>query len=97
MTDIRAICNVTEDQYAARQKELRAGLLSQVRRREELPHGLALYFDVSPEMREELDALVAFESKCCPSLSFAVSNSSTALRLEIGGIDPDTSFEAVDK
>jgi hypothetical protein len=92
MTDLRAICNLTDEQYAARQEELRAGLLTQARRREALSNGLALYFDASPEMREELDALVAFERKCCPSLGFTVSESPDALRLEIRGIDPDTNF-----
>ena len=97
MTDIRAICNLTDEQFAARQKELRAGLFAQARRREELSDGLALYFDASREMRWELEALVAFERKCCPSLDFLVSDSSEALRLEIRGIDPNTSFTAVDE
>ena len=94
MTDIRAICSLTDERFAARQEELRAGLFARAGRWEELSNGLAFYFDASPEMREELEALMAFERKCCPGLDLSVSDSSEALRLEILGIDPNTSFTA---
>ncbi len=89
MTDMRAICNLSDEQFAAREKELRGGLFAQAHGREELSNGLALCFDASPEVREELEALVTFERECCPSLSFSVLDAAGALRLEIRGIDAD--------
>lgn len=91
MTDIRAICNLTDEQYEARRSELREGLISRVRGREELSDGLALSFEPTPEMREELDAFVTFERECCPGLGFSLEDSSGTLRLEIRGIDPGAS------
>lgn len=94
MTDIRAICTLSDKEFAARRKELREGLLPQARGREELSDGLALFFDASPELREELEAFMAFERECCPGLGFSVRDASGALRLEIRGIDPRASIFA---
>lgn len=91
MTDIREICNLSDEQVAARRKELREGLMPLARGREHLADGLALLFDSSSEMREELEAFVAFERKCCPGLGFSVHDVPGSLRLEIHGIDPDAS------
>ncbi len=94
MTDIRTICNLSDKELAARRKELREGLLPQARGREDLSDGLALFFDASPELREELEAFVAFERECCPGLGFSVRDVSGALHLEIRGIDPRASIFA---
>ncbi len=94
MTDIRAICNLSDEELAARRKELREELVPQARGREELSDGLALLFDATPEMREDLDAFVVFERECCPGLDFSVRDAPGALRLEIRGIDPGASVFA---
>ncbi|MBW2292515.1 MAG: hypothetical protein JRG89_11040 [Deltaproteobacteria bacterium] len=91
MTSIRNNCNLSDEQYAARREELREGLMPLARGREHLSDGLALLFDSSAEMREKLEAFVAFERECCPGLGFSVHDAPRALRLEIHGIDPDAS------
>ena len=83
MTEIRAICNLSDEDLEARRAQLREGLVSKARGREELSDGLALRFDATPELREELDAFISFERKCCPGLDFSVRDESGALRLEI--------------
>lgn len=88
MSQIRAICNLSDEELEARREQLREGLLPRVRAREELSDGLALLFAAAPALRAELDAFVELERECCPGLRFAVSESAAGLRLEIGGIDP---------
>ena len=39
MTDVRSICNLDDQAFEARQKELREGLFRQIRGREELSDG----------------------------------------------------------
>ena len=95
MTDIRAICDLSDEDLEARRAQLREDLVPQVRGREELSDGLALFFDATPEMREELDAFIAFESECCPELGFSLRDASGALRLEIRGLDPIDLLEVV--
>ena len=94
MSDVRACCNLSDADFEARRTELHSKLLPLARGREELPDGLAVLFDATPRMREELDAFVAFERECCPGLDFSVQDRSGALRLEIHGIDPRASVFA---
>ena len=94
MTDIRAICNLSDEELAARRKDLRQELVPKARGREELANGLAIFFDGSPETRAELEAFVEFERECCPGLDFSVRDASGALRLELRGIDPKTNVFA---
>lgn len=94
MTEIRAICNLSDEEFTARRKELREGLMPLVRGREKLSDGLALFFDASTPIREELEAFVAFERECCPGLGFSVHDTPGALRLEIRGVDPNASLFA---
>jgi hypothetical protein len=89
MSDIRARCNLDDPQFAARRKQLREELLPLVRGREELSDGLALRFDATPALREQLAAFVEFERACCPGLGFSLADAAGALRLEIRGIDPN--------
>ena len=87
MSDIRAICNLSDSDFEARRTQLREGLFLQIRGREELPDGVALLFDATPKLREELGDFVAFESECCPGLGLSVHEDSGALRLEVRGLD----------
>ncbi len=94
MTDIRAICNLSDEDFELRRARLREGLVPQARGREKLSDGLAVLFDATPELREELDAFISFERECCSGLDFSVREVSGALRLEIRGIDPEASVFA---
>ena len=91
MSDVRAFCNLSDEDFEARRTKLRGDLIPRARGREELSDGLAFFFDATPEMREELEAFVAFERECCPGLGFSVQDEAGALRLEIHGIDPSSS------
>ena len=87
-TDIREICDLSDEDRETRRASLHKRLFVFVRRRQELPDGLALYFDETPEMRAELDEFVEYERGCCSSIGWSVRSESGALRLEIKGIDP---------
>jgi hypothetical protein len=86
--DIREVCNLPDEELEARRARVSQELFAFVRNREELPGGLALYFDETPEMRERLDEFVAAERVCCAGIDWSVRSGSGALRLEISGIDP---------
>ena len=86
--EFREICNLPDEELEARRTRVSQELFAFVRKREERPEGLALYFDETPEMREQLNQFVAAERVCCSSLDWSVHNDSGALRLEINGIDP---------
>jgi hypothetical protein len=88
MTDVRTICRLSDEDFEARRAQLRKSLFPRVRAREELPDGLVLLFEATPELRGELDDFVAFERECCPGLELSLADDSGTLRLEIRGIDP---------
>ena len=92
MTDTREICNLSDQELKARRAELSGGLGSKVRDRRNLYDGVALFFDATPEIREALNAFVAFEGECCPTLSLSISEASGLLQLEIRGIEPASSL-----
>jgi hypothetical protein len=94
MTDISKICNLTVEDRQARLRELRTKLLPLARGKQELPDGIALFFDAGASLRSELDAFVDFERQCCPGLGFSVQDAPGELRLEITGIDPSASVFA---
>jgi hypothetical protein len=94
MTDVREICNLSDEDFEARGAELAGGLARRVRERRNLGSGVALAFDATPEMREELNAFIDFERGCCPTLEFSISEASGALQLEIRGIEPDSGLFA---
>jgi hypothetical protein len=94
MTDVREICNLSDEDLEARRAELASGLMPKARERKKLSDGVAFSFDATPALRDELDAFVAFERECCPTLRLSVDESSDGLRLDIRGIEPDSSFLA---
>lgn len=94
MTDIREICQLSEEDLEARRVDLGRRLAPELRGRRNLSDGVILSFDATPEMREELSAFVAFESECCPSLKFSVSEVAGELELEMRCIDPSAVFFA---
>ncbi len=91
MSDIREICNLSDEELEARRRELREELVPHVRRRTALLDGVALAFDSTPERRRALEDFVVFERDCCPGLRFALREEGAALLLEIRGIDPEAS------
>jgi hypothetical protein len=90
MTEMREICSLDDDAFAARRKELRGGLMQRVRTRDTLPDGHVLLFDATPQNRQSLEEFVAFEQQCCASLAFSLRDTSAGLQLEIRGV-PGTS------
>jgi hypothetical protein len=88
VSEVRAICNLSDEDFETRRAQLRRDLFSQVRGRRELPDGLVLRFDATPEMRDELEDLVRFERECCPTLGLRLQSDPQSLQLEIQGIDP---------
>lgn len=93
-SDIRAICNLSDEDLSVRRKELQEDLMPKARAKEALPNGVALSFPANVETREELDAFVAFERECCPGLGFNVRDTDDGLRLEIIGLDAGSSLFA---
>jgi len=68
MTDVREICNLSDEDLEARRAELAGGLIPKARARKNLSDGVVFSFDATPELRDELNAFVAFEGECCPTL-----------------------------
>lgn len=94
MTDIRNICQLSDEDLEARRVDLGRRLAPKLRGRRNQSDGVTLSFDATPEMREELDAFVAFESECCPSLNLSLSEATGELQLEMRGIDPSAELFA---
>lgn len=90
MSELREHCNLSDESFEERRKDLRETLLPKVISRQRLERGIALLFDDTPAMREQLDAFVAFEQECCSGLDFSVTPSDGSLRLEVLGLDPDS-------
>lgn len=94
MSDMREICDLSDEEFAARNKELREGLMLKVKTRERLRDGVALLFEDSAQNRVELDEFVAFESKCCGSIQWSVREAAAGLKLEIHGVPPESEIFA---
>lgn len=94
MIDVREICNLSEEELRVRRAELSTGLATKVRERRDLGDGVTLCFDATSEMREELDAFVAFERACCPTLGLSIREASGLLQLEIRGVEPGSKLFA---
>lgn len=92
MDEVRALCNLSDEDYAARRKELRETLLPQIRRRVALENGVVLEFYAEEAIRLQLDEFVAFERDCCPSLEYSIRNKGEVLELEILGVNPNADF-----
>ena len=90
----QAICNLPEDERRERIAMLRRELLPRVQRSEPLPDdaGVALEFEPSPEIQQQLDDLVEFERQCCGGLDWGVEARADVLRLTIEGVAPDSQF-----
>ena len=56
MSELSGFCNLSEEDLETRRRQLRDGLVRHVRGREELSDGLALFFDVTQTMRDQLEA-----------------------------------------
>jgi hypothetical protein len=94
MVDVRDVCNLGDEDLAARRERLRRELAPHARAREALPDGVALRFDATSEMRKALEAFVAFERGCCSGLDFALHERGEVLQLAIRGIASDAAILA---
>ncbi len=90
--EIRKVCSLDDESFAARRKELRDGFAKRIVSKEALADGIAFHFANSPEQRRELEDFVAFERECCSGIDFAIVDRGPELRLEIRGVDADASL-----
>ena len=65
-------CSLPADQLTERKEELRNGLAKRIVAARELPDGIALGFRPGADVRAEIDAFIAFESRCCSFASYNV-------------------------
>ena len=80
-------CSLPADQLTERKEELRNGLAKRIVAARELPDGIALGFRPGADVRAEIDAFIAFESRCCSFASYEMDShqGDERLWLEIRG------------
>lgn len=80
-------CSLPADQLALRKEELGNGLARRIVAARELPDGIALGFRPGADVRAEIDAFIAFESRCCsfPSYNVRTHEGDERTWLEIRG------------
>ena len=90
------VCNLPSDELEARVATVRAELLPLVRRRRQLPDGIAWEFERGAGMRTRLEQFVEFERQCCSGLAFEIEEPPQAdiLRLTVRGAGA-SAFEAL--
>ena len=93
-SDTRKICNLDDDAFETRRKELRRTLFRRIRGREAIPDGVALRFEATARNREDLRDFLAFEKECCPTLALSAVEKSRGILLEVRGIDPESDLLA---
>ncbi len=76
-------CNLPDAELAARQEHLRATLLPRATRSERTPERWILEFDA--RLRADLEDLVHFERRCCPTIDWRVEEAGDHVRLVIAG------------
>ncbi len=93
-TSSETICSLPEDELRQRIAELRRDLRPLVQRTEPLADdtGVVAEFEPRPEIRRQLEDLVAFERPCCSGLDWNLEVRSDRLRLTIAGLSPDSKF-----
>jgi len=91
-----SVCSLPPDELRARIEALRTELLPLVRRRQDLPDGIAWDFDAGATMRAQLDEFVEFERQCCSGVSFDIVASPEVGMLRLIARGPDAAaFEAL--
>ena len=83
--DVVIACSLTAGQYASRTKAMSALAERALVHREATPHGERLTFDDADDVRQDLEAILAAESACCPFLAFELSRDEGYLVLRISG------------
>ena len=83
--DVPIICTLTGPELVERRRTVLDGLRKSQLRTYRLPNGYAYEFPAGAEMLEKLESLVVLERQCCRFLEFNVSQSATAIRLEVTG------------
>lgn len=87
------VCSLPPDQFRDRKAVLRRDVLPHVTRRRRLDNGWALEFPRTPAMERTLEDLVAFERRCCGTLSWNLDRpGARVLDLRIEGLSPDSVF-----
>ena len=78
-------CSLSDHEKTRRRAELAEGLMGRVSEVRELPDGYALRFDSTDERRDEVEAFVEFERRCCGFLGFEVRAQGDELWLSVTG------------
>ena len=83
-------CNLPKDDRQARLEMIRREIMPHALGSQELVDGMAWEFGDDPELRRELERLVAFERECCGGLQWNLVERSDApgVRLIVEGLDP---------
>ena len=67
-----ACCGLPPEDLEKRRDELRSGLATRITAAEELDDGYRLRFRRTPEIIAEIGEFIAFESRCCSFMSYAL-------------------------
>lgn len=78
---LNGACKLSGDDLRERLEALRRDFLPHVLRTEESKHGRVLEFDLS--MKEQLEAVVAFEQQCCPDIHWSLRQEGERMIFEI--------------
>lgn len=87
------VCSLPSDQLRDRTAMFRRELWPKVIRRRRLANGWRFDFAYTPAMERTLEDLVAFERRCCDSLSWNLDRpKEDVLRLRVEGLPPGSPF-----
>ena len=88
------ICTLPPSDLQSRLEWMLREILPHAFGRERLPDGVAWELRAAPGLESRLDRLIELEAECCSSLSFTQQPGSApnTRRLEIRGVDPDSSI-----
>jgi hypothetical protein len=84
-TDVPIACTLSPGLYADRRRQLAELAAQALRSREPTEAGERLVFTGTPQIEQELHAVIAAESNCCAFLAMTLQRSGDGLVLDITG------------
>lgn len=89
----RSLCSLSDAELEARRATVRAEILPYLDGGERLEGGFAVEGRSTPLLRQKLQALVAFERRCCADVDWRLSETPGGrLRLEVRGLEPGSTL-----
>jgi hypothetical protein len=85
VTERSVCCSLSEEQLRERRKELRAGLVREIRDSRDLADGVEFRFDANGENDVALREFIRVEEGCCGFATYTTRREDDALWLEIRG------------